>query len=189
MSKNPKTTAVILAGGQGRRLGYRDKGMMTWRDKPLIEWMINNLQPQVDQIIISCHQQHAAYQQLGFELCIDQTPDHQGPLAGIKAATPLIQYTQTIICPCDMPLLPADIVAILQQALSKDEIDLVYPVSNHRDYYLPVLIRSTKLEGLDNYFDEGGRSMKGWFSKLSGSTLAFDDHSAFRNCNELADFS
>ena len=48
LSSPSTVTGVILAGGQGRRMGGQDKGLIPYRERPLIEHIISLLKPQVD---------------------------------------------------------------------------------------------------------------------------------------------
>ena len=40
-------TAVVLAGGQGNRMGGQDKGLLAFHGRPLIEHILDGLRPQV----------------------------------------------------------------------------------------------------------------------------------------------
>ena len=46
-------SALILAGGRGSRLGFREKALIDINGKPLIAYVIENLEKVVDEIIIS----------------------------------------------------------------------------------------------------------------------------------------
>ncbi len=46
-------SAIILAGGKGKRMGYREKALMAINGKPLISYVIESLEKVVDNIIIS----------------------------------------------------------------------------------------------------------------------------------------
>ena len=196
MNSRPKTSAVILAGGQGRRLGYCDKALQSWRGKPLIEWVIDTLQPQVEQIIISRNRQQSDYPysqahsqtQHPHQVCIDQSDGYQGPLAGILAARSLLQHPRILICPCDMPMLPADLVERLDRQLTESKADLVYPYAGERDYFLPVLLQQQAIADLEGHFNRGMRSMREWFATLTANIVAFSDAEGFSNFNNPADF-
>ena len=78
--------AVILAGGQGSRLGGLDKGLIELNKRPLIQHVIERIQQQVSNIIISANRNISDYANFGFEVYEDDIPDFAGPLAGILRA-------------------------------------------------------------------------------------------------------
>ena len=41
MTSQTKVTGVILAGGQARRMNYRNKGLQIFREEPLISYSFN----------------------------------------------------------------------------------------------------------------------------------------------------
>ena len=83
-SKN--ITAVILAGGKGRRLEGQDKGLVVYQDKPLIQHVIERIQPQVANIVINANRNQEEYKRFGFPVISDEMSDFQGPLAGFSTA-------------------------------------------------------------------------------------------------------
>ena len=66
-----EVTAVILAGGRAQWMGEQDKGLLQVLGKPMIEYIIEILQPQVGQIIISANHNPESYQQYGFPVVPD----------------------------------------------------------------------------------------------------------------------
>ena len=48
-----QVSAVILAGGMGRRMGGQDKGQVELQGQPLIEYVLNAIRPQVKTILIN----------------------------------------------------------------------------------------------------------------------------------------
>ena len=44
-------TGIVLAGGQGRRMGGVDKGLQPLRGRPMVAWAIERLAPQVDELL------------------------------------------------------------------------------------------------------------------------------------------
>ena len=59
---------MILAGGQGRRMGGVNKGLKLLRGKPLIAWVIERFSPQVDELLINANQDFDRYAQLGYRV-------------------------------------------------------------------------------------------------------------------------
>ena len=179
-------SAIILAGGQGRRMGYQDKGLISWQGKPLIEHVINRIAPQVTDIIVSCNQHQQQYRQYGYTLVEDSFKNFQGPLAGISASLPFIQNEYCLICPCDTPKLPPSLVERLLKELTLNDADIVYPVAGKRQHYVPALI-NTRIEGsLKHYLATEQRSIHGWYKQLRTCCIDFDENpQAFLNINSI----
>ena len=49
-------TGIVLAGGMGRRMGGVDKGLVELRGRPMVEWVVERLRPQVDELLINANQ-------------------------------------------------------------------------------------------------------------------------------------
>ena len=76
-------TGLILAGGLGRRMGGRDKGLQPFRGKPMAAWAIERLAPQVDVLLINANQNLEAYAAFGHPVVPDRIGGFAGPLAGL----------------------------------------------------------------------------------------------------------
>ncbi|MEO5677037.1 MAG: NTP transferase domain-containing protein, partial [Usitatibacter sp.] len=48
-------TGVVLAGGQGSRMGGVDKGLQPFRGKPMVAHAVERLAPQVDELLINAN--------------------------------------------------------------------------------------------------------------------------------------
>ena len=79
-------TAVILAGGKGRRMGGEDKGLMELHGRPLIKHVLAIIAPQVGAVIINANRNLDRYAGFGYPVLRDDLQDFQGPLAGFSAA-------------------------------------------------------------------------------------------------------
>lgn len=130
------TAAVILAGGRGMRLGG-NKPLFPWNGSTLIEAVIERLGPQADPLAVNAGASHAeALQTFGLPLIFDPpaTAD-RGPLSGVLTALAWADERGeafVVTAPCDMPGLPADMVARLMDA---PEADVVH-FKGARDYPL-----------------------------------------------------
>jgi molybdenum cofactor guanylyltransferase len=184
---NEKITAIILAGGQGRRFDYQNKGLIEWQQQPLISHVIARIKPQVTQIIISCNDNVEQYQALGYSTCNDQMKGFQGPLAGIQAALAHSKHKYCLICPCDTPRLPGSLSKRLYQALISEQADIAYPVCGPRKHYLPALLKTSLLPALNHYLQSDGRSVKGWYKTQTAVEVNFNDLAdTFINVNSAA---
>ena len=116
-------TGLILAGGQARRMGGQDKGLIPLAGRPLIAWVIAALTPQVGRILISANRNQAAYAAFGHPVIGDEAvgaelAGFQGPLAGIAAAMTRMETPWLLTLPCDAPLAPADLAPRLAASLN-----------------------------------------------------------------------
>ena len=62
---DPQFAAAILAGGEGRRVGGRDKGLLILHGKPLIERVADALRAQVGAILICANRHAGEYARFG----------------------------------------------------------------------------------------------------------------------------
>ena len=184
MTTNTAITAIILVGGQGQRFDLRDKGLVEWQGKPLVQHVLDRIKDQSDQIIINCNRNSEQYRSFGYTLSSDQLTGFQGPLAGIQASLSLAKNDWVLICPCDTPLLPKTLATALLQQATKQQADLAYPMTSERKHFLPVLLKASLLEDINHYLKAGGRSMYGFYKAVNTIEVEFDDtNDAFSNVN------
>lgn len=185
------TTGLILAGGAGRRVEGRDKGLIEWRGRPLVTHVAASLAPQVDQLLISCNRNFDQYSALGAVTIADSRRDFQGPLAGIEAALPHIKGDYLAISACDTPELPQDLVQRLLQALlaaADEHCDIAFAHDGEHEQYLCAILHTSCLESLPAYLDSGQRSVRQWYRRHRYLSVDFSDEAAcFRNLNYKAD--
>lgn len=185
-----QVSIIVLSGGQSRRFGHADKGLIPWRGKPLIEHVISRLQPQSDQILISCNRNLETYLTLGLETFTDRDNRFLGPLAGVQAAAAAVSHPWCLLCPNDTPQLPDNLVATLLDALKNSNCQVAYPVCGSRHHYLPALIRSDILPGVTAYLNKGGRSLHGWFQEFRVAEVDYSDQAdKFANINSPAELT
>lgn len=115
-------TAVILAGGKGSRLGGVDKGWVELRQVPLIQHVINRIQPQVAGIIISANRNIKRYTDLGFPVYEDETNNFFGPLAGILKALQQCKSDWLLTVAADSPFIPKNLAQHLSQNIGEKKL-------------------------------------------------------------------
>lgn len=175
---------IILAGGEGSRLAGRDKGWLHYRGTAMIEQVLARLQGQVDDIVISCNRNKARYQALGHTIVSDDDQDFRGPLAGIAAAAPLCKADYILLCPCDTPQLPTDLVARLLPALQRSGADAAIPVDTTGRQYLSTLLRQAACATAADSLAADNRAVKRWLASLNTVDVDFsDDQGGFLNIN------
>ncbi len=177
-------TGILLAGGQGRRMGGVDKGLQLLRGKPMAQHVIERFAPQVDELLINANQNGERYAAFGHRVVPDQIPDFAGPLAGLHAALSAALHPWVATAPCDSPFLPADLVARLSTALQAGEADLAVARTFDQPHPVFCLCKRDVLPHLTAYLQSGERKFDRWYATLNTVEVSFDDEaSAFKNIN------
>lgn len=182
--------ALILAGGKGSRMGHRNKGLQPFRGKSLVAHVIDALKPHAAYLAISANQDLAEYASTGLPVFQDD-PRYQveGPLAGIASALPKFPATldALLVVPCDVPLLPADLVPRLAQALSTAEADCAIATTPGNTHHGVFMCRPGMLVSLlPHLHADGDPRLLGWLHGNAFIDVAFDDVRAFTNINDMA---
>lgn len=184
MSDGKPITGLILAGGQGRRMGGVDKGLQVFRGRRLIDHVYERLAPQVGGIIINANRNHDAYRTFGVRVVSDAIGNFAGPLAGLHAGLSVSRRPYLASVPCDSPFLPDDLIARLYAALDGSGADIA--VARTGKWLQPVfcLARRSVLGHLTDFLKSGERKVDAWYATLLVSEVAFDDEEeAFSNIN------
>lgn len=177
-------TGVVLAGGQGRRMGGVDKGLQPFRGKPMAQWAIERLAPQVDELIVNANQHPADYARFGYRVVPDELAGFAGPLAGLHAGMKAARHELVVTAPCDSPFLPLDLVARLRRSLGANELAVAKTGAQPHPVFSLVL--RAVLPHLEAFLAAGGRKIDAWYATLKVAEVSFDDEAeAFRNINTL----
>ena len=175
-------TGIVLAGGQGRRMGGVDKGLQQLRGKPMVAWVLERLAPQVDEILVNANQNPEAYARFGHRVVPDAIGGFAGPLAGLHAGLSAAAHPLAVTVPCDSPFLPLDLVARLREALGAN--DLAVAKTGDQPHPVFSLVRCAVLAHLTAFLAGGGRKIDAWYASLKVVEVPFDDEAdAFRNIN------
>ena len=177
-------TGIVLAGGQGRRMGGVDKGWVELAGVPMIAHVLRRLAPQVDEILINANQNLERYRALGHPVFADTVGGFAGPLAGLHAGMTHAARELVVTVPCDSPFLPPDLVDRLHAALVADRVQLAVAKTFDQPHPVFALVRRDVLPGLAAFLEGGGRKIDAWYAALAVVEVAFDDEAqAFRNIN------
>lgn len=181
-------TGVILAGGEGRRMGGVDKGLQLLDGRPLVHWVLDRLRPQVGRVVISANRNLDRYREFGCPVLSDMLSGYAGPLAGLQAAMTDAATPFLLAAPCDSPGMPGDLGARLFHALEAARADLAVPRAEGRVHRAFCLVRRELLPRLDAFLADGGRKLGLWHQSLNTVEVDFDDRAeAFANINSLAE--
>ncbi len=176
-------TGLILAGGEGRRMGGADKGLIGYHDKPLIAHVIERLTPQVDSLLISANRNLDDYLDFGYPVVTDASAERLGPLAGIAAGLQACETTWLLVCPCDCPALPEDLANRLLHGASALNAPLAVASTVEGLQPTFMLCRCDLLPALTAALDAGERRVADWCRAQGAVEVLFADAASFRNLN------
>ena len=181
-----RVAAVILAGGEGRRMGGADKGLLEYQGRPLIDWALTALAPQVDDVLISANRNLDTYAAYGHRVLPDTLPGFPGPLAGVLAALDVVRTDWLLVAPCDTPHLPADLAQRLLVAAQTENVPLAVAADENRVHHSCFIVRTDQRDALAACLARGERAVRRWQAGLSSTTVRFDA-ACFANINRPDD--
>jgi molybdopterin-guanine dinucleotide biosynthesis protein A len=167
MSKD--LAVVILAGGQGRRMGG-DKPARLLGGERLIDRALRLARGWSDGVAVALRERAQATP--GGVPAILDDPAIDGPLAGLASALrfaagegrPLL-----LTIPADMPFLPSDLTQRLAEAMGEQCCAIA--ASGGHGHPVCALWRTRALDSLDEYLSTGERSLKRFAALVGCSTV------------------
>ena len=120
---HPAIPAVILAGGQSRRLrmGEALKWQLPFGSADLLTAVIHRIRPQVSKVIINGpRERRKVLRQYALPVIVDQLPAAQGPLGGLLTAllwARLCHEPWVATVACDSPFIPENLIERLYAGL------------------------------------------------------------------------
>ena len=181
-------TAVILAGGQGRRMGGCDKGLLEFNGRLIIEILIECLQGQQLDILINANRNQATYRSYGYPVIGDQLEDYQGPLAGFASAMATVDTRYILTLPCDSPVLAHNFVDRFIETQDRGKSPVCVAHDGERLQPVYALIDTRLLDDLKLFLDSGERKIDRWYARHDYTQVDFsDDTVMFQNINTPED--
>jgi len=181
-------TAVVLAGGQGRRMGGQDKGLIEINGKALIAILVDQLKQQISSILINANRNLERYQAMGYPVVSDQLSDYQGPLAGFACAMTAVDTDFILTLPCDGPSLSTDYVARFIASQARTGASICVADDGERLQPVHALVKVDLLSSLNAFLDSGERKIDRWYAMHDFVQTDFSDCAdMFRNINTPSD--
>lgn len=196
-----RTMGIVLAGGEGRRVGRQDKGLLTLHGTPVIERVLSVLRPQCGETLVIANRHQDDYARFA-RVIGDEAPGHAGPLAGIAAALALMverepssfaEFDWLLTMPVDCPEPPQDLSARLSAALiAAPDVPCAFARDQHKLQPLFALyslkFREMLLASARAALDMHASPLR-WHMELDAAAVDFSDCAeCFRNLNTLEDF-
>ncbi len=162
----------------------QDKGLINLAGKPMIEYVIETIGPQVDELLINANRSHDFYKKYGLRVIQDKTKDFSGPLAGIAAGIEAATTDLVLTVPCDSPSIPTDLASRLRQILIEKQAMVAVAHDGKRMQSVFALFRREILQNVYSYLDSGERKLQFWMERQQPALVDFSDHpEVFTNIN------
>jgi molybdopterin-guanine dinucleotide biosynthesis protein A len=186
-------SVAIQAGGESSRMG-RDKALLPFMGKPLIERVINRVASLGDELIITTNRP-GDYMKFGFPLYRDILPGY-GALGGLYTALSVSRFPVVIVVACDMPFVNAEILTMSIEMLLGSNADVVIPrTENGYEPFHAVYRRETCLPAIKSAIQSGEKRLISWFPSVKISQIPVSDlldhdprRIAFMNLNTTEEF-
>jgi molybdopterin-guanine dinucleotide biosynthesis protein A len=164
---------AVLAGGESSRMG-RDKALLEWEGKPLIQ--------RVAEVVSSvCHKiriiadRPKRFSFLGLEICPDKIYG-MGPLGGIYTALQVSESERVFCVACDMPFLDAETIRGMLDI--SPEYDVVVPYSNDDFHPLHAVYSSSCMEPIEQALKSASPRVIDFFDRVRVKTVEEKDFPA-----------
>jgi molybdopterin-guanine dinucleotide biosynthesis protein A len=176
--------AVILAGGQSRRMGT-DKSLLPIRGVPLIQHLARQLLPLFERVLISANDA-GRYAFLQLPVIADLVPG-QGPLMAIASSLPATERELNFVIACDTP--DVDPGFVLEMLRLADGYDVVMPVSpDGRHEPLFAVYRTSVAETARDLLRRGSRRLTDLIGHARVRLVDLPAGGWYRNLNTPEDY-
>ena len=199
MSKE-EVPAVILSGGESRRMGRNDKAFLSIEDKTLLEITVERLHRQTQQIAINTNSNDPKYLAYNLPVLNDAISGFLGPLAGIFTAMKWANqmgYKSVATIAVDTPLFPENLLKKLHCKMEMSNSDIVF-AGTSTDYKKKKLLhpvfglwKTSLYNDLRKELESGVRKVTHWSERHKASNVFFQDKhlDPFFNVNSPEDIA
>jgi molybdopterin-guanine dinucleotide biosynthesis protein A len=166
-------TALILAGGDSRRMG-QDKAALVLEGKTLLAHVTDTMRQVFPKVIVSVRQ-------LRTNVDVPQVRDEveaSGPLAGLIAGLAQTDTPWVFAVACDMPFVTARVVEKLAELRSGHQA--VVPIVDGHPQPLAAFYASSALDVMRESLASGDKSLRGMLKKLD---VRYVNETELRECD------
>lgn len=197
---NPiKTTknipTVILAGGQGSRMGGTDKCLLKIGQFSILERTIQTLSKQSENIYLNVNGDPSRFAQSGLEIFADLDNSFGGPLYGISSALSYLRTRHTnahyiLTVAGDCPFLPENLLPKLLRAAQSGGYEATIAQSLTRNHYVIGLWATSIKTKLDDFIGNKQHSVGRFIRTLKNTQVDFEANQLdpFFNINTADDY-
>ena len=191
-----KTIGLILAGGRGSRMGFKDKPFLRIGGRTIAQWILSQSEKHIDEFLFSLKQEHTKYDQFGHPIVCDISKLSTGPLIGIYSAMEFLhqkrgqnESTYILTFPGDVPFFPETLIPTLMHQVEKNALDLVVARSEQHLQPLFAAWALSAREKVKKFIDKGFVGPRQILHHLNHQSVFFETKSEleFLNINTEQD--
>jgi molybdopterin-guanine dinucleotide biosynthesis protein A len=177
----------VLAGGEGRRMGGRDKALLITESGETVLARITRIAHDAGLTLVVAGGVHRR------GLCVvPDEPAGIGPLGGLRALLAYAAPQPLIALGCDMPYVSVELLVRLSRAPSSAAVFAARDVTTRK--WQPLFARydsARTLASLDAALAAGVRSFQTWFESLDVHEFALTaaEHAQLRDWDEPSDMA
>ena len=190
-SRMDTITVALIAGGRGRRMGNRDKGLIPIGGQPLVARITQALRDAVQpaELLAVTHRNAARYGTYVDRVVRDETPGHLGPLMGLYTALKYSHTPWTLIWPCDAPVVCEQLIQALFHSLDTAPDTLMHVPVEAEQRLQPLfgLYHRALLPALEAAIAADQLALSRWVLDHRPVQVPIADSRCFTNLNDPAD--
>ncbi|MFC5405244.1 gephyrin-like molybdotransferase Glp [Cohnella soli] len=164
-------SAVILAGGQGRRMGGVNKALLRLGGERLLERQVREAAKWSDEVIVVTNDPFPLLQELGVRVVPDVYRG-EGPLAGLHAGLSATTRRYVWVFACDQPYPSAEAAELLLRCLLSEGVEAALSVIDGRDQPLHAVYRQEVAVRTGDLLASGVRRLNDLLSDITWVQVA-----------------
>jgi molybdenum cofactor guanylyltransferase len=193
LAPSSQVTALILAGGQSKRMGT-DKALLNWQGKTLLQRVYEVAQTCCTQVsVITPWPERYRVLLPNSVDWIVESPCHSGPLIAFAQGWKKVSTPWVLLLACDMPCLDVTVIQDWIQNLPPATLGALAYVPYHQSRWEPLcgIYNREGQPALNTFINEQGPSFQRWLSTINAVPLVVTEEMApmLWNCNTPKDLS
>ena len=181
-------TAVVLAGGRGRRM-KADKARLDVGGRTLLEHVLAQVEPLFDEVLVSLSpgQDAPPLPAASRARAVHDARPGLGPIGGLLAGLKAARTEACAVVACDIPDIDMALLRSLAEAAADAEIAVPVGPSGLYEPLFAVYRRSI-IPAIESLLGRGERSLLPLYETCRTAMVRFDDPGRIRNLNTREDY-
>jgi len=187
--RHERLSTVILAGGQGRRMGGLDKALLAVGQETIFQRQLREAAALSGDVVVVANAPELAKRLLAIAPDVRIVADAyagEGPLAGVHAGFRAADCPCVWLLGCDQPFASAAVASYLLDRLDESRSEASVPLIGGKLQPLHAVYRKETGGIAEELLLEGERRMRQWLDRLDYLTVEEDE---LRTAGQSASFA